>query len=128
MGCFALHMNTNSGGNVAIGPWALASQSNANGGTLYYSNNVAVGYASLQINNPTTSLNGANNTGLGYYSLHGNTTGSNNIGIGTFAGQALTSGDYNIPIGSEGVAAEANTIRLGTPGSQNKTFTPGSAG
>jgi hypothetical protein len=43
-----------------------------------------------------------------------NTTGSNNIALGTQAGLNLTTGSNNIDIGNAGLAAEGNTIRIGT--------------
>lgn len=48
--------------------------------------------------------------------------------MGSFAGNALTTGDNNIDIGNGGVAAEANTIRLGTAGTQTKAFVAGIRG
>ena len=37
----------------------------------------------------------------------------------------LTTGSYNIDIGSVGAAGEANTIRIGTPGTQTATYIAG---
>src|SRR5207244_5560505 len=47
--------------------------------------------------------------------------------LGYFAGHDLTIGDYNIDIGNLGVAAEANTIRIGDS-NQNRTFIAGIRG
>src|SRR5262249_25232814 len=44
------------------------------------------------------------------------------------AGANLTTGSNNIEIGNGGVAAEVNTIRVGTQGSQVKTFIAGISG
>src|SRR4029450_13368483 len=41
---------------------------------------------------------------------------------------ALTTGDLNIDIGNVGVAAESNTIRIGTGGDQTRTFIAGITG
>jgi hypothetical protein len=87
-------------------------------------NNTADGYKAL-----FTNLNGNNNTGTGFEALYHNSTGNNNtatgynalvsssgslnIAVGSGAGQNLTSGNYNIDIGNDGVAFEANTIRIG---------------
>jgi Chaperone of endosialidase len=60
--------------------------------------------------------------------LLGNTTGSNNIALGFAAGEALTTGSNNIDIGNAGVAAETNTIRIGTQGTQTATFMAGISG
>jgi len=51
-----------------------------------------------------------------------NTTGQGNIGIGFQSGINLTTRSNNIDIGNAGVAAEANTIRIGKQGTQTKTF------
>jgi hypothetical protein len=55
--------------------------------------------------------------------LSQNTTGSFNIALGIIAGDNLTTGDNNIDIGNEGIAAEANTIRIGT--GQSATYIAG---
>src|SRR5204863_2836755 len=57
-----------------------------------------------------------------------NETGSSNIALGRSAGFNLSTGDNNIDIGNEGVAAEANTIRIGTQGTQTATFIAGVSG
>src|SRR5207237_7583026 len=49
-------------------------------------------------------------------------------GLGLNAGINLTSGNLNIDIGNNGVAAESNTMRIGTSGSQTKTFVAGIRG
>jgi hypothetical protein len=48
--------------------------------------------------------------------------------LGSNAGINLTTGSNNIDIGARGVAAEANTIRIGTSGTQQKTFIAGISG
>jgi hypothetical protein len=68
---------------------------------------------------------GSNNVASGYLALYNNTTGINNIGLGVQAGNNLTTGNNNIDIGNQGVAAEANAIRIGTEGTQKKTFIAG---
>src|SRR5207249_1858590 len=85
--------------------------------------NAAVGYSALS-NNTT----GNNNTVNGYSALVNNTTGNDNIAVGNFAGSNLTTGDNNIDIGNQGVAVEANTIRIGTQGTQTRTFVAGISG
>jgi Chaperone of endosialidase len=57
-----------------------------------------------------------------------NKTGGNNIALGYLAGYNLTSGSNNIDIGNKGVAAEANTIRIGTAGKQTATYVAGISG
>jgi hypothetical protein len=70
---------------------------------------------------------GDSNSALGVQSL-GNATGSGNIGIGRNAGGNLTTGDNNIDIGHAGVAGESATIRIGTDGTQTRTFIAGIRG
>jgi hypothetical protein len=48
--------------------------------------------------------------------------------LGNFAGSNLTTGDNNIDIGNVGVAGEANTIRIGTLGTQTATYVAGIMG
>ncbi len=48
--------------------------------------------------------------------------------MGASAGFNLTTGNNNIDIGNQGVAAEANTIRIGTAGTQSATFIAGISG
>jgi uncharacterized coiled-coil protein SlyX len=92
----ALENNTTGNVNTATGRWAL--------------------------NSNTTSVG---NTANGFDALADNTTGSNNIALGDNAGFSLTTGDNNIDIGNQGVTAEANTIRIGTQGTQTATFVAG---
>src|SRR5881392_1228892 len=98
-GAFTLHSNTTGEFNTANGYLAL------------YSNTIGYG-----------------NTANGLDALVNNTTGSDNVALGTSAGGALTTGDLNIDIANEGVAGEANTIRIGTRGEQTRTFIAGISG
>jgi len=131
-GASALFFNTTGGRNTANGSAALysntgGSDNTANGffALLFTtgSENTANGSAALQSN--TT---GSDNTANGVDALFFNTTGSSNIALGVSAGQNLTTGNNNIDIGNPGVAAEANTIRIGTVGTQTKTFIAGISG
>ena len=45
--------------------------------------------------------------------------------MGAYAGSNLTTGDNNIDIGNAGAAAEADTIRIGTQGTQTNTYIAG---
>jgi uncharacterized coiled-coil protein SlyX len=126
----ALIFNSTGNDNTAIGTFALVfnttgNQNTANGyGAMLFNTtgnqNTGTGYFAVYQN--TT---GNNNTGHGYSALLNNTTGVGNIALGSFAGSNLTTGDNNIDIGNQGVAAEANTIRIGTQGTQAKTFIAG---
>jgi Chaperone of endosialidase len=130
-GDYALTINSTGGYNTAIGVGAMFSnttggQNTANGDDALYNNttgsyNTANGDLALYSN--TT---GATNTANGFYALVFNTTGSNNIGLGYAAGYLLTTGSNNIDIGNNGVAGEANTIRIGI--SQTATYIAGISG
>jgi hypothetical protein len=132
-GANALERNTTGANNTANGFQALNSNTTgnfntANGVEALFSNttgfdNTANGVEAL--NNNTT---GGNNTANGVQALNNNTTGGNNIALGHLAGQNLTTGNNNIDIGNVGVAAEANTIRIGTEGTQAATFMAGISG
>ena len=129
----ALFSHTTGVNNTANGEAAL--QNNATG-----KNNTADGLQAL--NNNTTGINNAgsgvnalfsNTTGnfnvaVGVNSLLRNTTGSSNIALGFNAGNNLTTGNNNIDIGNAGIAAEANTVRVGTQGTQRRTFIAGISG
>jgi hypothetical protein len=104
--------NNNGDNNTANGVQALLSNTTG-------SFNMANGRQAL-VSNTT----GGNNTAEGYQALLNN-TGTNNIGLGSNAGQNLTTGNNNIDIGHLGVAAEANTIRIGTVGTQTNAFMAG---
>jgi endosialidase-like protein len=112
----ALFSNTTGIHNTATGSFALLFSTIGN-------RNAAVGYWALY-NNAT----GNNNTANGYSALVNNTTGNDNIALGNFAASNLTTGDNNIDIGNQGVAGEASTIRIGTQGTQTKTFVAGISG
>jgi hypothetical protein len=126
-GAAALLFNTTGGGNTATGGDALefntrGNDNTANGVNALASNttgdnNSATGYLALDTNNT-----GNNNTVIGSRALSRNTTGSDNIALGYKAGIHLTTGSDNIDIGNFGVAAEANTIRIGSVGTQTATF------
>jgi hypothetical protein len=84
--------------------------------------NTATGTSALRNN-----TGGTNNTANGVNALYNN-TGSNNIGLGYGGGVNLTTGSKNIDIGNNGVAAEANTIRIGTAANQTRAFVAGIRG
>jgi hypothetical protein len=86
-------------------------------------NNTANGVVALFSN--TT---GHDNTAGGAGALFNNTTGANNIALGENAGEFLTTGDNNIDIGNVGAAAESNTIRIGTQGTQTAIYVAGIMG
>jgi hypothetical protein len=115
-GVTALEGNTTGSFNTATGDSALFN--NTTGG-----NNTANGVDALYSN-----TSGSNNTANGLSALFNNTTGGDNIALGVLAGANLTTGSNNIDIGNLGVAAEANTIRIGKQGTQKATFIAGIIG
>ncbi len=129
----ALNINTSGNNNAASGNLALASNTTGNNNTASGSNalftnstadnNSAIGTYAL-----FTNSTGVGNTASGYAALQFNTTGGNNIALGASAGINLTTGSNNIDIGNGGVAAEANTIRIGSGGTQTATFIAGISG
>jgi trimeric autotransporter adhesin len=56
------------------------------------------------------------------------TIGSSNIALGNHAGRDLTTGGNNIDIGNIGIGREANTIRIGTTGTQTNAYIAGISG
>ena len=112
VGFAALYTNVASNNNTAVGSNALSQTTSGD--------NTAVGQDALAAN-----VSGTSNTAIGATALSINSTGSNNIAIGQNAGSNLTTGSNNIAIGNPGNAGEAQTIRLGTPFGQIKTFIAG---
>src|SRR6266403_312344 len=109
----ALSSNTTGNSNTATGFRALFSDTTgffntANGDSALFSNN-----------------SGFHNTADGFNALAFNTTGSVNTALGFAAGSNLTTGSNNIDIGNPGVAAESNTVRIGTQGTQTATYIAG---
>jgi hypothetical protein len=129
IGASALTNNASGGANTAVG-----SQSLLNSGIGF--GNTALGFQSLwslTTNCCNTALgamamlndtSGQNNVAVGNNALSTNTTGNDNIAVGNFAGTLIT-GSSNIDIGHQGVAAESNAIRIGTPGTHMNTFIAG---
>jgi hypothetical protein len=76
----------------------------------------------------STATRPNDNTAGGFGALRANTSGARNIGLGRYAGSNLTTGSDNIEIGNSGVAGEGKTIRIGTSGSQTRTFIAGIRG
>jgi hypothetical protein len=134
-GFSALNRNTTGYNNTATGFQALFSNTGDNA-----FNNTATGSSTLQSNTSgnTNTADGAAalfnnktgniNTAEGAFALSNNTSGSSNIALGYSAGANLTTGNNNIDIGNKGKAGEANTIRIGTQGTQKGTFIAGISG
>jgi trimeric autotransporter adhesin len=84
--------------------------------------NTATGFQAL-----FSTTTGSFNTAIGGGALF-NADGSSNIAVGFQAGINLTTSSNNIDIGNPGVAGESRTIRIGTTGSQTKTYVAGISG
>jgi len=116
--------------NTALGTGALSSNTTgtddtALGFNALNGNSVGIVNTATGENALASNTSGCHNTASGVQSLVNNTTGSYNIAMGYNAGSALTTGDNNIEIGNVGLAVEANTIRIGTKGTQTRTFIAG---
>lgn len=91
--------NTTASRNIAIGFKALNTQSFNNAGTAWNTDNIAIGVEALFLNQPTSTVNGIQNTAIGNYVLRFNTTGNYNSAIGMNALRFNTTGNENIAIG-----------------------------
>jgi hypothetical protein len=129
----SLRNNTGGGANSAYGDIALRDNTTGNFNsafgalTLFFNNgdgNSAFGQDALQGQSLVLGT-GSNNSALGMNALKNN-SGSGSIAIGKDAGLNLTTGDNNIAIDNAGVAAEANTIRVGD--TQTRAFIAGIRG
>jgi hypothetical protein len=133
IGSIALSMNTTGSRNTATGWQALyfnttGSFNTANGGAAVASNttgsnNTGIGTSAL-LNNTT----GNSNTAVGNSALFSNTIGSGNIALGDAAGTKNITGSNNIYIGNPGTHTDSSRIRIGTQGTQTKTFIAGISG
>jgi hypothetical protein len=134
-GTSALYRNTIGKANTAIGGNALFANTIGN-------DNIANGYVALYRN-----VNGSNNIATGAASLYNLTAGNNNTAFGFEAGRNLTqdssnnillgfraglnlnsASSNNIIIGNAATAADQSTIRIGTLGTQSRTFIAGISG
>jgi len=120
-GTYSVLWSDNSG-NVFLGE--QAGTDNYGLGTLSGSGNTIMGYAA------DINLGSGNyNTALGGSALLQNYSGVNNIALGYGAGYNILTGSNNIDIfvdtvGNQG-GNENNTIRIGTQGTQTRTFVAG---
>jgi Chaperone of endosialidase len=106
--------NTGGIGNTALGYVALSQNPAGN-------DNTAVGSGAL-----ANATAGSDNTAVGLNAMTaGARIGNFNIAIGSGAGFNLTTGSHNIDIYDAGVSGDDSTIRIGTQGTQTKTFIAG---
>lgn len=131
----ALNHNSSSSRNTAIGTNALYTQSYSNGGVVWESGNVAVGYNALYLNQPTSVVNGFQNTAVGAYALQANSNGAYNTAIGygalvnNFNGTDNTANGlnslYNNTSGVHNTAIGSNALRNNTSGYSNTVIGDG---
>jgi endosialidase-like protein len=129
----ALFSNTTGINNTANGSNALLNNTigrnnTAEGLQALNNNTMGINNTGVGVNALFSNTTGNLNVALGVNSLLRNTTGSSNIALGVNAGGNLTIGNSNIDIGNAGVAAEANTTRVGTQGTQRRAFIAGISG
>jgi hypothetical protein len=130
LGFDALFNNTTGLDNTATGTFALVNNSTgflntANGAGALANSTIGSQDTAIGTHALLHNLTGASNTATGFNALGSNTTGGGNVAVGANAGSALTTGDNNIDIGNVGVAAESNTIRIGTKGMATRTLIAG---
>ncbi|MGC1323803.1 MAG: tail fiber domain-containing protein, partial [Candidatus Udaeobacter sp.] len=126
----ALLSNTSGSNNTGNGFQALVSNTTgnnntANGAVALFSNTTGIGNTATGEGALFSNTTGNGNTATGEGALYSNTTGGGNIALGFNAGFNLTTGSNNIDIGNLGAAAESNTIRIGTQGTQAFTIIAG---
>jgi hypothetical protein len=128
-GSYALEANTIGNSNAALGSYALTANTTgtdntATGMKSLFTNttgaqNTADGYFALYLST------GSRNTGIGMRALNYLSTGEDNVALGYEAGYNVTTGSANIEIGAQGEKDDAQTIRLGTQGTQKQAFVAG---
>jgi trimeric autotransporter adhesin len=105
VGDLALNANTTASKNIAIGSLALRSQAYSNTNTAYDLHNIAIGFASLYSNNPTSVAEGDRNLGIGNYALYRNSKGRANLALGFESQYSNTEGTQNVAVGNYALRA-----------------------
>jgi hypothetical protein len=104
---------TNTGqDNTLIGYGAGMYLSGTANSNTFLGNYAGAGYATAPA--VTNGVSGQENVAVGLGAGRHLTTGVANIALGVTAGDLITTGNSNIHIGNSGVAADTNTLRLGT--------------
>jgi hypothetical protein len=144
-GVNALLNNYSGTFNTAQGITALSFNTNgsyntASGGQALYANTTGSANTASGVNALVNSIEGKNNTAVGVGALSylgyrppdggllcNSVTNpcDSNIAVGVSAGVNLTNGTNNIYLGNQGQTTESGTIRIGTPGTHNDTYIPG---
>jgi len=118
-----------SGFNTATGKDALKSNTlgelnTATGGNALFNNTEGILNTGTGNDALFSNTTGEQNTAMGRRALFSNTTGDNNTALGHNAGANVT-GSNNIHIGNAGDSADTALIRIGTVGTQTRTFIAG---
>jgi hypothetical protein len=104
VGTGSLQNNTTANGNTAVGKDALRTMSYNNSGVAFDTYDTAVGFEAMFSNQPTNSGTGRDNTGIGAWALHANTTGYYNTAVGSVALYDNTVGYANTAVGKWSLA------------------------
>jgi hypothetical protein len=106
--------------------WAVSTVVNKPAGTRFLHTTGGTTNVFLGGSAGNLTVTGTGNTGIGSSALTLLSSGNNNTALGVSAGSLITTGSNDIVIGNAGVAAENNTIRIGT--SQTGNFQAGISG
>jgi hypothetical protein len=109
-GAYSLYQNTAGNANTAIGQEALAS--NNNQFSVYGTNNVAMGFWSLNLN-----ISGSNNTAIGTMAMKNNDRGDYNTTVGPFAAISNYDGHHNVSFGNSALSSNvhgSNNVACGS--------------
>jgi hypothetical protein len=125
----SLYYNSTGSDNTASGYQALhanttGTENTASGVSALFSNRSGDGNTAFGVNALYAITGGSYNTAVGQAALR-SASGDSNIAMGYQAGFNLTSGSNDIDIANLGVAGESGTIRIGTTGTQTKTYIAG---
>ena len=128
-GASALQNNADGYSNTAAGFQALFSNvdgysNTASGVNALYSNTAGMDNTASGQDALFSNSTGSDNTATGVQALN-SATGSGNIALGFQAGLNVTTGSGNIEIGNVGAAADNKLIKIGTEGTQKKTYIAG---
>jgi hypothetical protein len=132
VGWFSLRSNMTGAFNTAVGAGTLpvnsADQNTAAGAGALLSNTTGFGNTAVGCLALLSKTTGGGNTAVGLGALSNITSGENNIAVGANAGEGNAGGgSNNIYIGNGG-SLDSDTIRIGIPGVQTRTFIAGISG
>ena len=113
VGYQCMPVNTYAGNNTAMGVNALNAQSYSNANSGWASDNTAIGYKALLLNQPTSTTTGYRNTALGSGALQTNITGSTNTAVGYGADVTVNNLTNATAIGAGAVVSTSNSLVLG---------------